>query len=76
MSTKFLNKYGNVRESYLTLKSLPHSKAIDYLEAVLAIFERFDLEKYVYFMSSDGAYNVSSQKNGLAGLLKKKIPHL
>ncbi|KAL4501651.1 hypothetical protein ABPG72_018702 [Tetrahymena utriculariae] len=76
VSIRYLNSEYQIVEQFLTLQELNYQNANEYYNKLKAFLEEYDLMKKLMFISTDGAYVVSSTKNGLVGKLKSNIPYL
>eukprot|EP00914_Ancora_sagittata_P000004 GHVO01000010.1.p1 GENE.GHVO01000010.1~~GHVO01000010.1.p1 ORF type:complete len:152 (-),score=14.77 GHVO01000010.1:74-502(-) len=76
ISFRFL-KDGCSHTDFLTVVSLNDGKSNTITAAIISLLDRFglQLEKMCAF-GSDGAPALVGQKNGVAGQLKAKIPHM
>ena len=75
VNVKYLED-GKPRNAFLTVLDLPKTNALTIFTVLKSKLEEFGLYDKVRSLCTDGARNVSSRKNGLAGLLLQDIPSL
>lgn len=71
ISVKYLDSSNNITEKYLAVKDMQGLDSNAYLNCLLGTLEQWDLLKGLYFIATDGAPVVASNKSGLYGLLMK-----
>jgi hypothetical protein len=71
ITCKYLNTENEITEKFLSLRELPALDAKSYIEQIIKALDDYELLQYLTFLCTDGARVVSSDQNGVYGLLQK-----
>ncbi|KAL4510380.1 hypothetical protein ABPG72_020842 [Tetrahymena utriculariae] len=76
ITCRYLDSSNEIQERFLAIKELNNFQASSFVEEINNALQELNIYQHLYFLSTDGASVVSSDKNGVYGKLKYKIPYL